>query len=81
MALKQDAIDSLCGQGGQLNDKEAFTLVKYLFKAFELIQEKDAQLVQLVQNGQHLLKVQLKVKEKLGNACILKSQFERHPIV
>ena len=80
MALKGPEIDALCGDGGALNDKLAFTLSKYLFKAFELISAQDKALVAVVQNGQHLLKVQLNIKEKMGNSCILKAQFEKHPI-
>ena len=41
MALKQPDIDNLCGPGGSLNDKTAISLCKYLFKAFELIGNKD----------------------------------------
>mgnify|MGYP002850438113 CR=1 FL=1 len=80
MALKQNEIDNLCGDGGLLNDKLSLTLSKYIFKSFDIISNKDPQLIAVVQNGQHLLKVQLKLKEKMGNACILKCQFEKHPI-
>ena len=41
MALKQDDIDKLCGPGGKLDDKLAFTLGKYIFEAYKLIQAKD----------------------------------------
>ena len=41
MALKQADIDSLCGDGGQLSDKLAITLSKYLFKAFDFISKDD----------------------------------------
>ena len=39
------------------------------------------ELISLVQNGQHLIKVQLKIKEKMGNCCILKAQFEKYQIL
>ena len=41
MGLKQADIDSICGDGGALNDKLAVTLSKYIFKAFELIAKDD----------------------------------------
>ena len=37
MQLKGPDLDKLCGDGGNLNDKLALTLTKYLFKAFEMI--------------------------------------------
>ena len=77
MALKQKDIDSMCGE---LSDKLILTLSKYLFKAFELIAAQDKDVIGIVQNGQHLLKVQLKIKEKMGNCCILKAQFEKHDV-
>ena len=77
MALKPTEIDSMCNE---LSDKLILTLSKYLFKAFELIAANDKQLIQIVQNGQHLLKVQLKIKEKMGNCCILKAQFEKNDV-
>ena len=41
MALKAAEIDTLCGDNGHLNDKLSLTLCKYLFKAFEIISNKD----------------------------------------
>ena len=41
MALQKGDIDKLCGDGGSLDPKCAFTLTKYLFKAFEQISNKD----------------------------------------
>ena len=87
MALKEPDINNLCGEGGQLSDKLAMTLSKYIFKAFEVLSDKDKrkfrstlvdltpsiELISLMQNGQHILKVQLKIKEKMGNSCILKA--------
>ena len=75
MNLKANEIDNIATiEGtGLLNVRQAFTLSKYLFKGFELIQGKDKQIIDMCQNGQQLLKVQIKLKEKLGNACILKS--------
>ena len=77
MALKSTELDTMCTE---LNDKLILTLSKYLFKTFELIAANDKQVIQIVQNGQHLLKVQLKIKEKMGNCCILKAQFEKHDV-
>ena len=54
MALKQKDIDGMCGQ---LNDKLVLTLSKYLFKSFEMIAAADKEVISIVQNGQHLLKV------------------------
>ena len=42
--LKSAEIDTLCGAAGQdglLNTKQAFTLCKYIFQGFTLIQSKD----------------------------------------
>ena len=64
-----------------MSDKLILTLSKYLFKAFELIGQDDKQLINIVENGQHLLKVQLKIKAKMGNCCILKAQFEKNQII
>lgn len=63
-----------------MTDKLVLTLSKFLFKAFELIAAGDKEIIGLVQNGQHLLKVQLKMKEKMGNCVILKAQFEKHDV-
>jgi len=41
MALKSSDLDSLCGDKGQLNDRLALTLSKYIFKAFDLIAKND----------------------------------------
>ena len=41
MALKEPDINNLCGDGGQLSDKLAMTLSKYIFKAFEVLSDKD----------------------------------------
>ena len=41
MALKANDLDSLCGEKGQLNDRLALTLSKYIFKAFDLIAKND----------------------------------------
>lgn len=73
MGLKPADLDTLVGEKGKLNDKLSATLSKYIFKAFELIANNDRKLLGIVQNGQHLLKVQLKIKEKMGNSCILKA--------
>ena len=51
MALKAPEIDGLCGEKGHLNDKLSMTLSKYLFKAFEMIGQRDQELISLVQNG------------------------------
>ena len=77
MAMKQKDIDTMCQE---LSDKLILTLSKYLFKSFELIAQADKEVINVVQNGQHLLKVQLKIKEKMGNCCILKAQFEKNPV-
>ena len=81
MALKQEEINTLCGDGGALNDKLAFALSKYIFKAFDLISQNDKQLISTIQNGQQFLTIQLKMREKLGNSCILKAQFENHSVL
>ena len=85
MSLNQQMVDGLCGKGGALNEKQALTLGKYCFKAFDLISDQDQAkkqpVIAIVQNGQPILKVQLKIKEKLGNVCFLKYQFEKHEIV
>jgi hypothetical protein len=39
--LKPDALDKLCSEQG-LDTKKAITLSKYIFRAFELIEKKDA---------------------------------------
>ena len=77
MAMKQKDVDTMCQD---LSDKLILTLSKYLFKAFELIAAADKEVISIVQNGQHLIKVQLKIKEKMGNCCILKAQFEKHDV-
>ena len=41
MALKANDLDGLCGENGQLNDKLALTLSKYIFKAFDMIAKND----------------------------------------
>ena len=41
MQLKGPDLDKLCGDSGNLNDKLALTLTKYLFKAFEMIALKE----------------------------------------
>ena len=76
MELKATELDKV----KELQDKQILNLSKYLFAAFGLIADKDDQLSSMVNNGQHLLKVQLKIKEKMGNACILKAQFEKNDI-
>ena len=83
MALTPQEIDGICGDGGLLNDKLALTLSKYVFKAYDLIQdkEKSSKILSIVQNGQPLLKLQLKITEKMGNVSILKYQFEKHEIL
>ena len=78
MELKVNEIEGACGA---LDERLITTLSKYIFAAFDLISAKDKQLVDMVQNGQHLLKVQLKIKEKIGNCSILKAQFEKHAVV
>ena len=78
MEIKPADIDKI----KDLNDKTLITLSKYLYAAFGLIAEKeDEDFIKMVNNGQHLLKLQLKIKEKMGNACILKAQFEKNEIV
>ena len=78
MQLKPADLEKLTGDGGTLSDKFALNLTKYVFKAFELVVMKDAKTLALCTNGQHLLKVQLKIKEQMGNASILKAQFEKN---
>ena len=39
--LKQDQIDKIANQGAGLDIKQAITLTKYIFKAFELLDKKD----------------------------------------
>ena len=77
MEIKANDVDKV----KNLPDKQILNLSKYLFAAFGLIAENDVALSNMVNNGQHLLKVQLKIKEKMGNACILKAQFEKNDIV
>ena len=41
IALDQKQVDAVCGDGGALSDKQALTMSKYIFKAFELISDSD----------------------------------------
>ncbi|CDW82089.1 UNKNOWN [Stylonychia lemnae] len=65
--LKQDQIDKIANQTTTgLDTKQAITLTKYIFRAFELLDKKD--------------QIQLKIQERYGQSSILKAGFERYPI-
>eukprot|EP00347_Sterkiella_histriomuscorum_P003217 403365143 len=75
--LKPDNIEKIASLG--LDAKQAITLSKYIFKAFDLLDKRDQKTQQFV-NQNLLLKVQLKIQEKFGQSAILKAGFEKNPI-
>ena len=65
---------------GVLDAKQAITLTKYIFKAFDLLDKKDLKTVQVI-NQNLLLRTQLRIQEKHGQCAILKAAFEKSPVV
>ena len=64
----------------KLDVKEAAVFNKYLLAGMALLAEKDPKTTNMV-NFPMLLNGQLKMKEVFGQSVLLKSMFERHPIV
>ena len=80
-SLKVDEWDKLYGDDEKLLDiKDAAVLNKYLIAGMAMLSEKDTKAAGMV-NYPVLLKGQLKMNEKFGQAVIFKSLFERQPVV
>ena len=81
-SFKQPDLDNMFGEGDEnkLDVKEAAVFNKYLLAGMALLAEKDSKATNMV-NFATLLNGQLKMKEVFGQSVLLKSMFERQPIM